>query len=432
MLKDAVTDDPFLNAMVATAFISGVPFLFLVCISKCRGRAGIGDKTLKVLVSFAVGGLLGDAFLHLIPHALHPHHTHAPQVVTPTFSSSSFFASAETIQDTCKLPGDDGSCLDDVAPEMNVGLFVLLGMLLFFLVSKAAHIRQGGHGGHGHSHGAHSHGASSPKKTTKKSTKKAAKDSDSDCEDHDSERAPIKITGLLNLLADTTHNFTDGMAIAASFLAGPKVGLSTTLAVFIHEIPHEIGDYAILIQSGYTQTQAMKFQLVTALGAFLGCFFGFLTGGQAQGADWVLPVNIVYGRYDLFKMSTTVLVDSQNNLVKVSTIIKGFHDCNQGCHGCNHGFHGCNQGFDDCNHGLDGCKHDYDDCNHGFFMIATMVVMVATMFVMVATMVFMVATILFMVATMVFMVATMVVMVATMVIMVATKRFWLQPWFRLL
>lgn len=66
------------------------------------------------------------------------------------------------------------------------------------------------------------------------------------------EQAPseIKVAGYLNLVADFAHNFTDGLAIGASFLAGQNIGIITTVTIFFHEIPHEIGDFAILIQSG--------------------------------------------------------------------------------------------------------------------------------------------------------------------------------------
>lgn len=60
----------------------------------------------------------------------------------------------------------------------------------------------------------------------------------------------IKVAGYLNLAADFTHNVTDGLAIGASFLAGRNVGIITTVTIFLHEIPHEIGDFAILLQSG--------------------------------------------------------------------------------------------------------------------------------------------------------------------------------------
>lgn len=63
----------------------------------------------------------------------------------------------------------------------------------------------------------------------------------------------IKVSGYLNLAADFTHNFTDGLAIGASFLVGPTVGVVTTITILLHEVPHEIGDFAILVQSGCTK-----------------------------------------------------------------------------------------------------------------------------------------------------------------------------------
>ena len=61
--------------------------------------------------------------------------------------------------------------------------------------------------------------------------------------------------------------------MAASFYASPLIGATTTLACFAHEIPHEIADYSILIRSGFTKTQAMQSQFLTAIGAFVGVLF---------------------------------------------------------------------------------------------------------------------------------------------------------------
>lgn len=63
----------------------------------------------------------------------------------------------------------------------------------------------------------------------------------------------FKVAAYLNMVADFTHNFTDGLAIGASYLAGTTVGVITTLTVLVHEVPHEIGDFAILVQSGFTK-----------------------------------------------------------------------------------------------------------------------------------------------------------------------------------
>ena len=101
----------------------------------------------------------------------------------------------------------------------------------------------------------------------------------------------IKVAGYLNLAADFTHNFTDGLAIGASYLVSVNVGMVTTLTILIHEVPHEIGDFAILIQSGCSKRKAMMLQLVTAVGALLGTFVGLLAESSGSGATtlWILP-----------------------------------------------------------------------------------------------------------------------------------------------
>lgn len=71
------------------------------------------------------------------------------------------------------------------------------------------------------------------------------------------------MSGYLNLAADVIHNFTDGLAMGASFLVGPAVGTVTTLTILLHEVPHEIGDFAILIQSGCTKRKVAE--------AFVAC-----------------------------------------------------------------------------------------------------------------------------------------------------------------
>lgn len=84
----------------------------------------------------------------------------------------------------------------------------------------------------------------------------------------------VKLGGYLNLIADFTHNITDGLALSSSFYASPTLGATTTVAVFFHEIPHEVGDFALLIQSGFSKRAAMGAQFITAIGAFLGTFIG--------------------------------------------------------------------------------------------------------------------------------------------------------------
>ncbi|XP_077688969.1 zinc transporter SLC39A7 [Eretmochelys imbricata] len=104
------------------------------------------------------------------------------------------------------------------------------------------------------------------------------------------QESAMKVSGYLNLAADLTHNFTDGLAIGASFLAGAGVGAVTTLTVLLHEVPHEVGDFAILVQSGCSKRKAMKLQLLTALGALAGTACSLLAEGIGEAATaWILP-----------------------------------------------------------------------------------------------------------------------------------------------
>lgn len=97
----------------------------------------------------------------------------------------------------------------------------------------------------------------------------------------------IRLSAYLNLIADFTHNITDGLALSSSFYASPTLGATTTVAVFFHEIPHEVGDFALLIQSGFSKKAAMSSQFVTALGAFLGTCLGIAVEelGKVSSSD---------------------------------------------------------------------------------------------------------------------------------------------------
>merc|ERR1719458_2393861 len=233
------------NAIMATLLISAAPFfiLFFIPLDNSQEKQWL----LKILLAFASGGLLGDAFLHLIPHAImaqggggdeaghgHSHEQHHGH----------------------SHGGDGGHDPHD----MSVGLGVLGGIVAFLCVEKFVRIMKGGHG---HSHGPPPAPAVEEKKPEASKKKKKAKESDGEEEDKKEEKedskvekkeedaeGEINVAGFLNLAADCFHNFTDGLAIGASFLAGDTIGIVTTGTILLHEVPHEIGDYAILIQSG--------------------------------------------------------------------------------------------------------------------------------------------------------------------------------------
>lgn len=97
--------------------------------------------------------------------------------------------------------------------------------------------------------------------------------------EHTLEAEPaIHPVGYINLMADGVHNLLDGMIIGAAYLVSRKVGIATTLAVILHEIPQEIGDFGILVQAGFTRKRALFFNFLSAslsiLGALIALFLG--------------------------------------------------------------------------------------------------------------------------------------------------------------
>ena len=281
------------ESILATVVISAAPY-FILHFIPLEKNTKEHEPLLKLLLSFASGGLLGDAFLHLIPHAASPHvhgvedaHAHHHDHHHHHHEEGSTHAHHH---------------------DMSVGVWVLAGIIAFLMVEMfVRHMKSG----HGHSHGqSHSQPPSKDEKEadTKmedKKTKKELPDKDHkekdkqkrDNEDEEEEETEvasddpdIKVSGYLNLAADFAHNFTDGLAIGASFLIGRNIGIITTLTVLLHEIPHEIGDFAILVQSGYNKRKAMLLQLSTATGALAGCVCGLLADNLGEKATlWILP-----------------------------------------------------------------------------------------------------------------------------------------------
>jgi zinc and cadmium transporter len=87
---------------------------------------------------------------------------------------------------------------------------------------------------------------------------------------------PIKPLGTVNLIADGFHNMLDGILIAASYSYSFDIGLATTLIVIMHELPQEIGDFAVLLHAGFTRKKALIFNFISACAAFLGGFIVLL------------------------------------------------------------------------------------------------------------------------------------------------------------
>jgi zinc transporter ZupT len=106
---------------------------------------------------------------------------------------------------------------------------------------------------------------------------------------NDSSTSGKQVIGYLNLIANCTDNFTHGLAISASYLVNTMVGLLTTLAIICHEVPHEIGDFAILLRAGFPHYTAAKAQLITATGGLIGVVVGLSAQHIGHSTWWLLP-----------------------------------------------------------------------------------------------------------------------------------------------
>lgn len=198
---------------ISVLIVSLISFVGLIFIS-------INEKILKnvifILVSFSVGILFGDVFVHLIPEAFE------------SGISSSL-----------------------------ISAFILLGIIIFFVLEKFIHWR-------------HSH-----------------TDVDEVCKDHKceshKEESQIRSASYMILLSDTAHNFLDGIIIAASYMVSVEVGITTTIAVILHEIPQEIGQFGLLIHYGFSKFKALLFNFYSALSAILGAFTALILGSKIDG-----------------------------------------------------------------------------------------------------------------------------------------------------
>jgi len=166
--------------------VLGAGLLLLSAVEKRR-------RLLPSLVSYAVGTLLGAAFLGMLPRALEGGHRQAALTTA------------------------------------------LLGIVLFFILEKWVLWQ-------------HCHEA--------------------ECDVHSA-------AGPLILAGDAGHNFVDGFAIAAAFLASIPLGISTSLAVIAHEIPQELGDFAILLESGYSRSRALSLNLLSSVGTLPGALIAY-------------------------------------------------------------------------------------------------------------------------------------------------------------
>jgi len=189
----------YLYAFISVAVVSLVSLVGVFTLSL---KTDLIKKYTFIFMSLAIGALLGDAFIHLIPEA---------------------FA--------------------DSANQTYTSLFIILGILIFFILEKFLHW--------------HHH-------------------------EDDSDEHHVHPVGKLVLFSDGVHNFIDGIIIGASFLVSIPVGIATTLAVVLHEIPQEIGDFAVLLHAGYTKARALWLNFLSAIFAVVGLVVALLLGESGE------------------------------------------------------------------------------------------------------------------------------------------------------
>jgi zinc and cadmium transporter len=201
---------------LALASVIVVSLVSLVGVALLGVGAARLQRLAALLVSFAVGSLLGDVFIHLLPEIL-----------------------------------GQGASRGELGSEL-----VLAGLLFFFLLERLLN------GSRRRASGAASVGM---------------------------DRPPVF---MINLVADGVHNFTDGVMIGASYSVSSELGMATTLAVLCHELPQELGDFAVLLRSGLAVGRALRLNLLSASAAVLGTLAALVVGGSVPAAlnGVLLPV----------------------------------------------------------------------------------------------------------------------------------------------
>ncbi len=212
----------FIPGMSTLAWILSASLLGGVLSVICAAFVALNARTawIPLLISYAIGAMLGAVFLEILPHAF-------------TLASS-----AESMAAT-----------------------VLFGILLFFVLEKLVLWRHchgdacEAHTPPEHAHGTHNH-------------------------DHDHGRS-----GMMIMVGDGFHNFVDGILIAAAFMIDVKLGAVTALAIIAHEIPQEVGDFLILLHSGYSKKQALLFNLFSSLATVVGGLIAYFALQTVQ--SWI-------------------------------------------------------------------------------------------------------------------------------------------------
>ncbi|KAM7075229.1 zinc transporter ZIP4 [Molossus nigricans] len=275
--------ETYLYSSLATLLIC-LCSVFGLLLLICTGCSSVSHYIIQMFLGLAVGALTGDALLHLTPKVLglHQHGGHS------------------------ELEGDE-----DHGPQPIWRLLVALGgFYIFFLFEKLCDLllpldpedqkdEPCSHTGHG----GHSHGMSlqlAPRELRQSKQPHESSRADLVVEESPQLLSPgsrrlspeLRLLPYMITLGDGLHNFADGLALGAAFASSWKTGLATSLAVFCHEVPHELGDFAALLHAGLSAPRALLLNLASALTAFVGLYVALAMGVGEESESWILAVAI--------------------------------------------------------------------------------------------------------------------------------------------
>lgn len=260
------SDYSVLTYIVGFTFLGGLLSVSLAALFALSLRSA----WVPMLVSYAIGAMLGAVFLEILPHA---------------------FSLAGSVE--------------------KVSATLLLGLLVFFVLEKLV-IWRHCHGDHCEVHAMHSeqdcpveHAGHAQQGDTKYKAvamhqPPSALLSHGHVHSHDSGRS-----GLMIMIGDTFHNFIDGILIAAAFTADIKLGVVTALAIIAHEIPQEVGDFLILLHSGYSKKHALIFNLVSSVATLVGGLIAYYALQYVQ--SWV-PIILALAASSLLYVAVADLI----------------------------------------------------------------------------------------------------------------------------
>lgn len=282
----------WIHAMGCSLLVSFASLICLIILPVIFVKGQPSKAVVDSLAVFGAGAMLGDAFLHQLPHAFGNEHSHSHT-------------------------HDDSHSHSHSMKDLSVGLSVLSGIVLFLIVEKVVRYVQENSVNTNHwSHGHHHHHKSSKlkddkddKRTTGTSTREENNISDKSNEStpstgrhlNEKETAGANsnlVFGYLNLFSDGVHNFTDGISLGSAFLLyGSVGGWSRTLFLLAHELPQEIGDFGILVRSGFSVGKALLFNFLSALVALAGTALALVMGqdpGQSSLIEGLTAGGFIY------------------------------------------------------------------------------------------------------------------------------------------